>query len=217
MLIYLKRFSDNIIKEKDLELSQLKELQTQTALKSLQAHINPHFLYNSLNSIAELVHTDRDKTEQMALSLSDLFRYSINRSSKKSSTLKEEVEMVKNYLEIEKIRFGDQLDYNIEVEHDLENVEIPMFLIQPLIENAVKHGISKTEEKGIIKLKIEKQQHDLHITVYDNGPSFPEGLVSGYGLQMIQDVLSLTYGDQATLSWQNRPEKMIEIVIQKHL
>ncbi|SFS43751.1 Histidine kinase [Zhouia amylolytica] len=217
VLIYLKRFSDNIIKEKDLELSQLKELQTQTALKSLQAHINPHFLYNSLNSIAELVHTDRDKTEQMALSLSDLFRYSINRSSKKSSTLKEEVEMVKNYLEIEKIRFGDQLDYNIEVEHDLENVEIPMFLIQPLIENAVKHGISKTEEKGIIKLKIEKQQHDLHITVYDNGPSFPEGLVSGYGLQMIQDVLSLTYGDQATLSWQNRPEKMIEIVIQKHL
>ncbi|MCH4552184.1 sensor histidine kinase [Aestuariibaculum lutulentum] len=213
VLLYLKSYSDNIIKQKDVELSELKALNTQAELKSLQSQINPHFLYNALNSIAELSHTDANKTERMALSLSDLFRYSINRQGKQMSTVKDEVEMVQTYLEIEQIRFGDRLEFTIEIDENLENEALPMFLLQPLVENAVKHGISKLETKGFIKLVITKTEKGLAIAVYDNGPDFPEGLVSGHGLQSVFDLLRLSYKSNAKLNWQNQPEKKIEIVI----
>ncbi|MBD0831289.1 sensor histidine kinase [Aestuariibaculum sediminum] len=214
VLIYLKSYSDTIIKQKDLELSELKALNTQAELKSLQSQINPHFLYNALNSIAELSHTDAVKTEKMALSLSDLFRYSINRQGKQMSTVKDEVELVQTYLEIEQIRFGERLEFSIEVDKGLETQPLPMFLLQPLVENAVKHGISKLETKGIIKLIIEKTKKGLLISVYDNGPEFPEGLVSGHGLQSVFDLLRLSYKSRAKLNWVNQPEKKIEIVIE---
>ncbi|GAA4305693.1 sensor histidine kinase [Aestuariibaculum suncheonense] len=217
VLLYLKSYSDNIIKQKDLELSELKALNTKAELKSLQSQINPHFLYNALNSIAELSHTDANKTERMALSLSDLFRYSINRQGKQMSTVKDEVEMVQTYLEIEQIRFGERLEFTIEIDETLINEPLPMFLLQPLVENAVKHGISKLETKGIIKLVIHKTEKGLVISVYDNGPKFPEGLVSGHGLQSVFDLLRLSYKSHAKLNWVNKPEKKIEIVIDYYL
>ncbi|WMI66704.1 histidine kinase [Aestuariibaculum sp. YM273] len=213
VLLYLKSYSDNIIKQKDVELSELKALNTQAELKSLQSQINPHFLYNALNSIAELSHTDANKTEKMALSLSDLFRYSINRQGKQMSTVKDEVDMVQTYLEIEQIRFGDRLEFTIEIDENLEDEALPMFLLQPLVENAVKHGISKQETKGIIKLVIRKTEKGLVIAVFDNGLEFPEGLVSGHGLQSVFDLLRLSYKSNAKLNWENQPEKKIEIVI----
>jgi sensor histidine kinase YesM len=135
----------NLIIENEAKLSNLRELKAKAELKSLQSQINPHFLYNSLNSIASLAPIDAAKTQQMAHSLSDLFKYSINRKGKKTSTVKDEIEMVKSYLEIEKIRFGDRLQFDIDVDKDIEDYEIPLFLIQPLVENAVKHGISQNE------------------------------------------------------------------------
>ena len=151
----------------------------------------------------------------MAYSLSDLFKYTINRKGKKMSTVRDEVIMVKNYLDIEKIRFGDRLQFTIDVDTEIEKVEIPLFIIQPLVENAVKHGISKIEGEGNIALKIEKTTKGIVITVKDNGPHFPEGLVSGHGLQTVFDLLRLTYGDKATLNWQNTPEKSITVNIKR--
>ncbi|NMH88547.1 sensor histidine kinase [Flavivirga algicola] len=213
VLLYLDYFSDSLIKQKDVELSKLKEVNAQAEVKLLQSQINPHFLYNSLNSIATLASTDTAKTEKMALSLSDLFKYTINRKGKKESSISDEVQMVKNYLEVEQIRFGDRLNFDIEVDRGLERIKIPMFLIQPLIENAVKHGISKIEEEGVIKLIISKSRSGVAITVIDNGPQFPDGLVSGHGLQTVYDLLRLSYGDNALLSWENTPEKRIMITI----
>ena len=143
LLLYLNHFSASLVKEKDIELSRLQEAKAEAEVKVLQSQINPHFLYNALNSIASLAHTDADKTEKMALSLSDLFRHSINRKGEKVNTLGDELSLVRNYLEIEQIRFGDRLSFNIDVEPDLLTVEIPMFILQPLVENAIKHGISK--------------------------------------------------------------------------
>ncbi|MEP5339916.1 MAG: histidine kinase [Algibacter sp.] len=213
ILLYLDHFSENLIKQKDIELSNLKALKSQAEVKLLQSQINPHFLYNSLNSIASLAQTDADKTEKMALSLSDLFKYTINRKGKKNSTIGDEVEMVKNYLEVEQIRFGDRLNFNIEVDDNLKNIEIPMFLIQPLIENAVKHGISKIEDNGEIHLKINKTEKYVIISVLDNGPQFPDGLVSGHGLQTVHDLLRLSYGESASINIENTPEKVITITI----
>ncbi|WNH08713.1 sensor histidine kinase [Thalassobellus suaedae] len=205
----------NLIIENETKLSNLRELKTKAELKSLQSQINPHFLYNALNSIASLAHTNADKTEKMALSLSDLFKYTINRKGKKTSTVNDELEMVRSYLEIEQTRFGDRLEFVINVKEDMLQVEIPMFLLQPLVENAVKHGVSKVEDKGVIKLNIIKTDKGLEIEVIDNGPDFPEGLVSGHGLQTVHDLLRLSYGDKASLKWQNTPQKSISISIDK--
>ena len=213
LLLYLNHFSESLVKEKDLELSRLKEAKAEAEVKMLQSQINPHFLYNALNSIASLAHTDADKTEKMALSLSDLFRHSINRKGEKVNTLGDELSLVRNYLEIEQIRFGDRLDFSIDVEPDLLAVEIPMFILQPLVENAIKHGISKTEGKGEIVLKVNKKDKGILISVQDNGPDFPEGLVSGHGLQTVYNLLRFSYGDKAEISWRNHPKKEITIFI----
>lgn len=156
ILLYLNHYSESLVKEKEVELSRLREAKAEAEVKMLQSQINPHFLYNALNSIASLAHTDADKTEKMALSLSDLFRHSINQKEKKVNTLEDEIYLVRNYLEIEQIRFGDRLKFSIDVEPDLLIVEIPMFILQPLVENTIKHGISKIERQGEIILKVKK-------------------------------------------------------------
>ncbi|WNH14058.1 sensor histidine kinase [Thalassobellus suaedae] len=217
LLMYLNHFSDSLVKQKEIELRKLKELNTQNELKSLHAHINPHFLYNALNSIASLMHESTSKAEDMILSLSDLFRYSINRKGKKMSTIEDEVEMVENYLKIEKIRFEKRLQFTIDVEKGLLEKEIPMYLLQPLIENAVKHGVSKVEAPGVINLEIKQGKNSLHITVSDNGDDFPEDMYSGYGLQSVYDLLRLCYGDKAFLNWTNTPKKSITILIPSQL
>jgi len=210
-LIYLNHFSDNLVKEKDVELSRLKEINAQSELKLLQSHINPHFLYNALNSIAGLAHTNADKTEKMALSLSDLFRYSINKKGEKMSTIKEEVTMVENYLDIEKIRFGDRLTFQLDIDKSILDKKIPMYILQPLVENAIKHGISKIRGEAKIALQIIKEENNLFIRVSDNGPDFPKSLISGHGLQTVNDLLRLSYGDNASLTWENAPKKTITI------
>lgn len=213
LLLYLNHFSASLVKEKDVELSRLQEAKAEAEVKVLQSQINPHFLYNALNSIASLAHTDADKTEKMALSLSDLFRHSINRKGKKVNTLSDELSLVQNYLEIEQIRFGDRLNFSIDVEPDLLTAEIPMFILQPLVENAIKHGVSKIQGDGKITLKVTKKDNGILISVQDNGPDFPEGLVSGHGLQTVYDLLRFSYGEKAEISWHNQPQKEIRIQI----
>ncbi len=215
VLMYLNHVSESLVKQKDVELSRLKEINAQSELKLLQSHINPHFLYNALNSIAGLVHKSPNKSEKMALSLSNLFRYSINKKGQQMSTINEEVLMVQNYLEIENIRFGDRLTFRLHIDDALKNEEIPMYILQPLVENAIKHGISKIRGEGFIMLEIKKELDNLLILVSDNGPDFPNGLVSGHGLQTVYDLLRLSYGDKASLKWENMPVKQISILIPK--
>ena len=146
-----------LILENETKLSKLRELKSKAELNALHSRINPHFLYNSLNSIAGLAHDDADKTEHMALSLSKLFRYSINKEKSDWTTFKEELEMVRIYLDVEKVRFDDRLSYLVEIPKELEEQQIPRFIIQPLVENAVKHGISKSVDGGDIKVSISKR------------------------------------------------------------
>lgn len=216
ILIYLNHMSQSLVNEKDVELSRLKEAHAQSELKLLQSHINPHFLYNALNSIAGLAKDDSDKTERMALSLSDLFRYSLNKKGEKMSTVSEEVTLVENYLEIEKIRFGERLEFTLTVDDAVKEEKIPMFMLQPLLENAIKHGVSKIGGPAKVSLDIKKDKEGLLIVVSDNGPDFPKGLVSGHGLQTVYDLLRLSYGKKASLRWENSPKKQILIDIKKN-
>lgn len=197
--------------ENEVKMANLRELKTKAELNALHSKINPHFLYNSLNSIAGLAKNDADKTEHMALSLSKLFRYSINKEQSDWSTLAEELEMVKVYLDIEKVRFDDRLDYYIDLPTELEMVQIPQFLIQPLAENALKHGISKLVDNGIVKISIREIDTWLEINVADNGPDFPNELNPGFGLQSIYDKLEILFPDKFEIHFLNSPDKHIQI------
>ena len=202
-----------LLKEKELEISRLNELKVRSDLNALQSKINPHFLYNALNSIAELCWKDARKTEQMALSLSKLFRYSINKEENDFNPLKNEIEIVSLYLSIEKERLGDNLNYQFDYSKEIENILIPKFTLQPLIENAIKHGIAKNPNGGHIKLTITKMKNQLEIKVYDNGPDFPVNLMSGYGLQSIYDKLDIFYPKRYSIELHNGIEKNITLIL----
>ncbi|GAB3524112.1 sensor histidine kinase [Emticicia fontis] len=184
---------------KELELTQLKELKTKADLEALQAKINPHFLYNSLNSIANAIDDEPQKAKQMTMLLSKFFRFTTNAQSQYYWTLNEEFDLVRTYLSIEKIRFGDRLDYIIpELDSELSTCLIPRFLIQPLVENAIKHGISKIAGKGIIGIQVNADNDLIALKIYDNGTPFQSGFQRGYGLRSVQEKIKLLGGENAS-------------------
>lgn len=201
------------LQQKELDMMHLTQLKTQAELATLHARINPHFLYNALNSIASLIHYDPDKAESMTLKLSKLFRYSINQNHEDLVMVKDEVETGTTYLDIEKVRFGDRINFSIEAEEGLLNAKIPRFLLQPLVENALKHGLKNVVEKGELTVSIKRQGNFIELIVADNGAPFPDELQTGYGLQSTYDKLSLLYGENYQISISNEPVKQIKILI----
>jgi two-component system, LytTR family, sensor kinase len=201
--------------EKELELSRLRELKIKAELDALHSKVNPHFLYNALNSIADLSITDGRKARQMTVALADLFRYSINYSNNNFSTIREEVEMAEVYMQIEKIRFEDQLTYRIYVEEELSHYLIPRFVLQPIMENAVKHGLKATGKLTEISLDIRKEDEQVVIRVGDNGPLFAEELKPGYGVKSVYDKLDLLFTGDYEIHFGNHPRKEVVIYIKK--
>ena len=205
------------ISDQEYQLLNLEKLKTRAELDALQARINPHFLYNALNSIASLVHEDPDKAEEMTLLLSKLFRYTTGRKTEDYfDTIRNELEMVQTYLQVEKVRFGDRLQFHVEVsDADLNDLRVPKFILQPIVENAIKHGVSKMAEQGKILVKIYEKDDWLHLCVHDNGPSFPDSMGAGYGIRSIQDKLKLLYHENAKVELHNEPQKSVNISILK--
>jgi len=205
------------LNEKELELSRLQGLKTKAELDALHSKINPHFLYNALNSIADLSITDGKKARKMTVALADLFRYSINYSDNNYSTIKEELEMIEVYLQIEKIRFEDKLNYSIVVADEANHYLIPRFVLQPVVENAVKHGLKATGEMTEIDIEIKNINEKLQIVVADNGPAFPGELIPGYGVKSIYDKLDLLFPGNYEIHFSNHPHKNVSIYIHKLL
>lgn len=203
----------NALNAKELDLTRLNQLKTEAELQTLQAKINPHFLYNTLNSIASLIHEEPDKAEDMTLKLAKLFRYSMNSITENFTTISEELEILNAYLAIEKVRFGNRIVFEINVNKELLNQQIPRFLLQPLVENALKHGLKDKIENGLVKIEILQINHQLQLLIYDNGIPFPEELIAGYGLQSTFDKLKLLYKDNYDIQINNTPNKHIKIAI----
>ncbi len=201
--------------EKELELSRMRELKSKAELDALQSKVNPHFLYNALNSIADLSITDGKKGRRMTIALADLFRYSINYNNSNYSTIRDEIEMTEVYLQIEKIRFEDKLNYSLQVEEGLDHFLVPRFLLQPLVENAVKHGLKATGQMTDIKLIVGKNSAGLKIEIFDTGPSFPDELNPGYGVKSVYDKMDLLFHDHYEIHFTNSPEKKVSIFINK--
>jgi len=199
--------------EKELQISQLNELKTRAQLEALQTRINPHFLYNTLSSIAELSVAQGGKARQMTMALADIFRYSINRNDSVMTTVAHEMEVTEKYLFIESIRFEEKLEVQMDADEKARAQPIPKFILQPLAENAIKHGMSGSGGKLYIGIRIDWQPPETCIMVHDNGTPFPDNMQVGYGIQSVIDKLNWLYPGRHTISFENRPEKKIMITL----
>ena len=198
------------MQEKELQISRLKQELSQSQLDALSSKINPHFLYNALNSIAGLATTDGSKTRSMAIALSKLFRYNINREESNYVSVKNELEMVLTYLEIEKIRFGERLSYKCNVPEELNEVLIPRHLLQPLVENAVKHGGNLALLEISITLTMDEK--GIVLRVADNGKPFDQHFSPGYGLKSLYDKLDLLTSGHYEIAFENNPKQVMIVI-----
>jgi signal transduction histidine kinase len=167
-------------------------------LQALQAKINPHFLFNTLNTISGLIYEAPAKAERVIEMLAKLFRYTLAASQEKSVPLVKELELVRMYLEIEKIRFDKRLEYEVSTAGPIEEVMIPGMIIQPLVENSIKHGIGPKVGGGRISVHVQAQQDTCRITVADSGVGLDKDKTpeSGHGLVNIRERLHLAFSDR---------------------
>lgn len=201
------------LKALEVQEIELKRLKSQAELSALQAKINPHFLFNTLNSIASLISFDPSKAEKAVEKLSKLFRLTLDHSLKEEVLLEESLRTVESYLDLEQLRLGSRLKFNISVEGELGHTFVPGLLIQPLVENSVKYGISPSVEGGEINLRISLSEY-CTIEVENTGAPWSEKASdSGHGLENIRERLSLLYGENWAMDIQKDTPVIIKIRI----
>jgi two-component system sensor histidine kinase AlgZ len=174
----------------------------QARLDALQARTHPHFLFNSLNSIAALIELDATRAEQAIETLSELMRYAIHSARERMVSLSAELEAVENYLSLERLRYEDRLRLRIEVAEGLEDFQIPPLCLQPIAENAVLHGIATREEGGELSIRATMKKERLLLLIEDDGMGPGASSHTGTGTAMIdlRARLELLYGGRARLS-----------------
>ncbi len=180
---------------------ELQRLAQAAELRALQAQVNPHFLFNALNTLYGTIGRESFQARRLVLNLADLFRYYLQRD-RTFIPLREEIEIVQAYLEIEKLRLQERLSFEIAMDDSVRNRMIPVLSVQPLVENAIKHGISKLSAKGRVRVVAVEEDSMLRVTVEDNGhglQSSPESAGLGIGLNNVRQRLQLSYGSGAEL------------------
>ncbi len=182
--------------ERALRATELERRLAQARLQALQMQLNPHFLFNTLNAISSLMHKDIAAADRMITRLADLLRYALDTTDAHEVPLGKELAFLERYLEIEKIRFGTRLSVRVDIAPEVQDARVPNLILQPLVENAIKHGIERRARPGVIELIARSQNALLHIEVRDNGP----GLVTdqpareGIGLSNTRARLQQLYG-----------------------
>lgn len=192
---------------------QLEQQQTVFELELLRAKVNPHFLYNVHNTIAALISEDPLKAEQLVILLSKFFRFSLNKSSSGFHSVTDEVDIITTYLQMQKIRFDHRMSYKIEVDPQAYQLQMPSFVLQPLVENAVKHGIEARAAGGFVEVKVTLDKESMFIKIADSGPGFSDKPSAGNGLEMVRNKLKLLYKDNFEMELNNTPEKYVQLII----
>ncbi len=171
-------------------------------LRSLRYQVNPHFLFNTLNSLSTLIiKSHNERAETMIQNLSTFYRTSLSNDPLEDVTLAEEVRLQKLYLDIEAVRYPKRLVVNIDIADDLLSIKVPALILQPLIENAIKYGVSRSTRPVTVRINAHKVNQELHISVTDDGEYFPDIQSSGNGIGLanVRDRLDTRYGDAASL------------------
>jgi two-component system, LytTR family, sensor kinase len=200
-----------------IETARLNEELSRAQLAALRRQMDPHFMFNTLNSIAGLVRDQRNNAAVgMIVGLSEFLRRASADSHRAQVTLAEEVEYLQRYLDIQKVRFGDRLRVSLDIPADLLDASVPSLLLQPLVENAIKHGISKRVLGGEIRVTGARHDGVLRLTVYNDGPWVPEDLEgppNGVGLGNLRTRLQILHGDRSELRLQPAEEGGVEVVV----
>jgi sensor histidine kinase YesM len=199
------------VEEVRLAEAHLREAATRAELAALQAQINPHFFFNTLNTIASLLEDDPEAAEDVLHRLAGLFRYAFKASDTAPVALSQELEFTKNYLAIERARFGDRLRVEWDIDSESMEIAVPGLLLQPLVENAIAHGIAPRVEGGQVRICSRLVDRTLHLDVIDDGVGIDgrqEDLVrDGHGLGNVKRRLEAVYRGRGTLSLLKRPGK----------
>ena len=188
-----------------MEISKVENLISllkYSELKALQSQINPHFLFNVLNTMTSLIRTNPEKAREVTIDLSNYLRYNLDNNVKSVELIKE-LNQVDTYIKIEKVRFGDKLNILYDVDESLYNFQIPSLIIQPLVENSIKHGILKKRDNGYVKIIIKKIGKDIEITIEDDGVGIEQSIIDNLdkqikeniGLKNVHQRLKLLYGE----------------------
>jgi len=186
-------------RDRQVQAAQLESLLHQAQLDALRSQLNPHFLFNALHSMAELVHTDPKLAEQLIVRLGELLRQVLQSSTRHESSLAEELEFIRGYVEIEQMRLGDRLSVKWEIDPAVLDARVPGLILQPLVENAVQHGIAATTAPGTLTIRAWREVADLCLEVHDTGRG-PDASVSrpsnGVGLSNTRARLERQYGNR---------------------
>lgn len=188
-----------------MEISKVENLMSllkYSELKALQSQINPHFLFNVLNTMTSLIRTNPEKAREVTIDLSNYLRYNLDNNLKSVELIKE-LNQIDNYIKIEKARFGNKLNIIYDVDESLYNFQIPSLIIQPLVENSIKHGILKKRENGCVKIIVNKIDKDIEVIIEDDGVGIDQAVIDNLdkqiqeniGLKNVHQRLKLLYGE----------------------
>jgi LytS/YehU family sensor histidine kinase len=188
------------LRDKQLQHERALKLAAEAQFSSLQSRLQPHFLFNTINSVLALIREDPAAAEAMLQRLSRLLRFALDTQHRAAVPLREEIRLVSDYLEIEQARFGSRLQFDLQVDPALDEIEVPPFSIQTLVENAMKYAVATRREGGRIIVRAARDHARLSIEVLDDGPGFaPSGLKAGHGLDTLAQRLTSLHGDAGRL------------------
>ena len=205
----------------EMEASRRAEVLAREAqLRALKAQVNPHFLFNTLHSIAELVHDNPARAETMIVRLSDFLRLTLDHVGTPEVPLSEELDFLRRYLEIEQMRFEDRLQVVWEIDDSLLSVRVPNLILQPIVENALKHGFSRNTAHGLLRISCLREEEKLAMKVFDSGPGpvravvkIAEPVREGVGLNNTRSRLERLYGGDHLISFRRPNEGGFEVAI----
>lgn len=172
---------------------------TEARLEALRMQLNPHFLFNTLHAVSTLVDRDPAGVRRMIARLSELLRHVLDEEAPQEVPLSEELDFLEDYLEIQSIRFQGDLDTVIDVPSELRDAQVPNLILQPVVENAIKHGASQVRGVGRIEIRGRREGERLVLTVEDNGPGLPDAQEDGFGLRNVRARLEGLYGNEQAL------------------
>jgi two-component system, LytTR family, sensor kinase len=195
------------LSEREIKNAALEKSLTQAKLRALQSQLNPHFLFNTLHTISALMHIDVEKADRMVAKLSDLLRHALDSTDEHEVALRDEITFLKRYLEIEQTRFGERLTVTMDIPDDTLNAHVPNLILQPIVENAIRHGIEPHARPGKIHLSARRENGQLLLQVRDNGSGLrPAHKREGIGTSNTRLRLQQLYGANQTFKLENTVE-----------
>ena len=194
------------LRTKERDEAEARRVAAEAQLASIESRVQPHFLFNTLNSIAALVHDDPAGAERMTGQLAALLRSALDSTATPLVTLDDELRVVRAYLDIERVRFGERLRYDVTLEEGTGSAMVPRMALQTLVENSVKYAVSPRREGGSICVTAAAENGRVRVTVEDDGPGFNAAhRLEGHGLALLEARLAMLFGDRASMRVESRP------------